>query len=487
MTFAIGYDSLQVFPFELERIQEFKLIQKINDHTRLILSGIIKEEKKDIYVAMTTLQTPIKVMNISPMDTSNEAMQGNDANTLFIGLVTKIEVKCIQGVYHLNIEAASYTYLLDLIEHKRSYQDVTLTYEELMRKIIENYAQADIIFAADESIVTGQFIMQYEETDWEFIKRMASRFNTGLVPASTYDAPKFFFGILQGLPTEIIEMDTFHNYTVEKDIKKWLSLALAYTPDVQSDEFLNYRIHSKKMLAIGQKVIFKGEVLYVAEIVSVMEDGTLMNYHTLSKEAALYKDIIYNSKIIGASAQGSVIDIQREYVKVHLYIDEKQDKEKACWMPWATMYGSSHDSGWYCMPELGDKVRIYFPNAMESQGFVINSAYKEIPFIVKPENKSKSPYALDRDRLANPDIISFRNLFGKELIFAPDRVIIHSDGVHIILNDADGVEIYTVNNIDIISQEKISIKAAEIEITGEEKVTINSPKIKLSGTEIKIN
>ena len=138
------------------------------------------------------------------------------------------------------------------------------------------------------------------------------------------------------------------------------------------------------------------------------------------------------------------------------------------------------------MPEIGDRVHVYFPSEREHDSVAINSCSSG-PYLVNPQWEKAPPFGLERDRWADPAIKSLKTKYGKEIIFAPDRIIIHSDGVYITLNDEDGVEIYTENNINIISKERISMEAEEIIINGKEKVTIAGDKTKITGSTIKIN
>jgi len=93
--------NLRIYPFEIERLIDIKITQKVSQHSRLILEATIKEEMKDHYVALTSFDTTIVV--------TAEGL-GIDSPILFQGITTRIEVKVVQGVYHLYVEAASFTY-----------------------------------------------------------------------------------------------------------------------------------------------------------------------------------------------------------------------------------------------------------------------------------------------------------------------------------------------------------------------------------------
>jgi len=42
------------------------------------------------------------------------------------------------------------------------------------------------------------------------------------------------------------------------------------------------------------------------------------------------------------------------------------------------MYASEDGSGWYCMPEMGDDVRIELPNTNEGDAFAVSSVSKYV-------------------------------------------------------------------------------------------------------------
>lgn len=46
------------------------------------------------------------------------------------------------------------------------------------------------------------------------------------------------------------------------------------------------------------------------------------------------------------------------------------------WFEYSTAYSSSDQSGWYCMPEVGDTVRVFFPSGNEGQAFAASSTLR---------------------------------------------------------------------------------------------------------------
>ena len=99
----------------------------------------------------------------------------------------------------------------------------------------------------------------------------------------------------------------------------------------------------------------------------------MLHEYTATPENRLRQDILYNEKVVGASVEGEVIDIEEDNVRIHLEIDKDQKKDEAFWFPYSTFYTAEGETGWYCMPELEDQVKLYFPTNKEEEGIVLNS------------------------------------------------------------------------------------------------------------------
>ena len=97
----------------------------------------------------------------------------------------------------------------------------------------------------------------------------------------------------------------------------------------------------------------------------------------------------YNEKISGVTLFGKVLDVKEEKVKLEILEDENKARSGACWFTYATVYSSSDMAGWYCMPEIGDRVRICFPTENEQEAYVANAYHEaDAAYRRKPECKS---------------------------------------------------------------------------------------------------
>lgn len=468
-----AYQNLQILPYELVSLKELTLTKKVNDHARLRFTGIIPEEAKDAYVKMTESNTTIEVNQLD--------QQGNPI-PLFKGVALTVEVQTIRDIYYIEIEAASYTYLLDVKRKNRSFQHKEMDYEALLQQVGAAYPGMDSREEVTKGAKLGQFTMQYEETDWQFLKRMASRFNTGLIPAAIFNAPKFHFGVPDGSYRG--QLENYH-YVARKKLSDFLVYTENGNQGIEENDFITYEVETDDVFEIGDQVSFKQESLVVSEVATSMKDGLLKHLYTLSSKNGMNRSEIYNPAVLGLSIEGKVIEVAKDHVKVHLAIDEKQDKEQAHWFLYSTMYTAEGHSGWYCMPELNDFVHIYFPTHQEAEGIASSSIRKNIE-------------SSETNKLDDPTVKYFRTANGKELMMSPNEVVIMAkDGdVYIRLNEQNGIEIFSKQEVKIISEADVSVNSSkkilmsaseEISLTCKESQITLDGSVEIFGKEVKTN
>ncbi|AIQ14233.1 contractile injection system protein, VgrG/Pvc8 family [Paenibacillus durus] len=472
-TVSLTYGNLRIAPYELVSLQELTISKEMNDHARLTLTGIVPEDKKESYVEMTEADTTIEVSQVD---------EHGSAVPLFHGMVLNVGIKALRDVYYLEVEAVSHTYLLDVKKRKRSFQNHSMTYDQLLDLIAADYPGFDVMDEATGGASIGNFTMQYEETDWEFLKRLASRFYTSLMPASTFSYPKFYFGVLDSSSKG--KLDNYH-YIVGKKMADYHYHTANDGNTLGENDFMFYEVETDRILDIGNAIEFQGRLLYVSSTRSEMKNGLLKHRYILCSRQGLRQRKLYNERIIGASIQGTVIGIQKDTVQIHLYMDETQSKSGAHSFPYASMYTAEGSSGWYCMPEVGDHVRVYFPSSKEEEGVASSSVR---------QNSEEG----ETNKLGNPDMKVFRTAAGKELMMGPEEIVITGkDGeIFIRLNESGGIEISSSQMIKLIAKEDITIDAGqkvaisakdEISLTCKESSLLMNGNTKIVGTELNTN
>ncbi|MFJ8460753.1 phage baseplate assembly protein V [Lysinibacillus xylanilyticus] len=496
---ALTYKDIIVMPYNI-RVNQIEITQQMNEHATLHLTGVIPDELEDSYVYMTDAETAIEVLQIS---TDGQAIP------IFNGLALDVQVKSVLGTYYLEVKAVSHTYVLDVKKKNQTYQDASMPYSELIDVCIADQKGADFMDCVTNGANLGSFTMQYIETDWEFLKRMASRFHTGLVPDTVHSAAKFYFGV-PFQPGGTPEMEAI-NYRVKKAIGNFLISSKNHIDGITDSDYMYYEVESLQPFKIGNEVTFQSKTLYVYKIFSTLKDGLFKHIYTLTPQNGFSVHTTYNQAIIGASIQGKVIDVAGDKIRIHVDFDEGQEKDTAYWFPYSTIYASEDNTGWYFMPELTDNVRIYFPGNRESEGIAISSVSKAPPksgamlAATNPPSPggggggaSAAPPADSRQdpaRMADPDVKTLRTKHGKQILLAPDRIVISGGGLMISLMDDNGISIISDKNITLQATEKVAINAKQIMINANEKIEMTckensikmEDKMEIKGTEVRAN
>lgn len=437
--YVYTYGDIIVSNYEFVKISDLKIERKINDHAKLYIKGIIDSEKGDKYVESANDESFIKV---SVKDDKN------DIKDLFQGIVTSIGINASNDIKILEIEALSSTFLMDINKKNRTFQNESSTYRNIINTVNSSYKNISIVDNITETSKIDTFIVQYNETDWEFVKRMASYFNSWIVPECQLSDIKYSIGKTGTIQTHSLEE---FNYSIKKGIQEYKIKDGNGVSDLDDMNLITYEVVTNKMLDLCDAVTFKGRNLYVYEAEIEMHDSIFLNKYSLRDKNGMKIRRIYNNQIVGLSLSGTILDIKNDVVKVNLEVDGKQDSNTARWFPYSTVYSSEDGTGWYCMPEKGDAIRLYFPDNVEKNAYVISSV----------NLKSR-----DTKKRSDPAVKSIGTKYGKQLIMEPGAVnIIGSSGMMVKMTDDGGIE--------IISDKKIILDAKDdIEINGKAKVLI---------------
>ncbi|MGD9156343.1 MAG: hypothetical protein PVG90_12710 [Bacillota bacterium] len=467
-------------------LRELRIEKRINDHVRIYLTGVVGPDKKDEYLEMVESDTEIKV-------TSGKA---GTTTVLFNGILTSIGIKSVRDIYYFEVEGASRTYNLDIKKEDRSFQNIKMSYRDFIEAVLDGAAALCNKVAVHDELI-GQFILQYRETKWELLKRCASQppFYTGLVADATGGKAQFWFGIPDGVERNS-DGRGFH-YSVHKRIAAYRDTAANHRPGADEADFIEYELVTDEFYNIGDTVSFKGQKLRVSRAMAVMEGGSLKFDCVLTTAAGLKQNLIYNQQLTGVSVEGKVIAAGKDNLKLSLTgIGEKsQATDTACWFPYATAYSAEGNTGWYCMPEFGDYVRLYCPTCKETEAFVTTS----VRFRERDANGKTMPRPDNGDKITNPQIKYFRTKFGKEIMFSDKEILITGkDGELLVrLNETNGLEILSPQAVTVTAKKDVTINSEEgkvaISAATELDLICQASSIKMDGetnikgSQVKIN
>ena len=99
----------------------------------------------------------------------------------------------------------------------------------------------------------------------------------------------------------------------------------------------------------------------------------------LMKESDVKTRAYQNEKLIGAALFTKVSQVENELVRVSIDDDENDSGDKA-FLNYATVYSSPEGGSRYCMPEVGDRIIVKFPDANEQHVYVQNAFHVDWNF-----------------------------------------------------------------------------------------------------------
>ena len=168
-------------PFQ--SVKDFSFEWKPNQHTTLEINGYIDQN--------------ITYGKESFYDSKIRIWKEQDKETIFCGYITNVSEEKTGSFIEVHIIAQSASCKLDQKTEKRSFQAVEKTYAQIVRKAVEQDG-GQIICTEGNNSPIGKPLIQYNETAWEFSKRLASRLTTCIVADIISGEPALWFGMRNG-------------------------------------------------------------------------------------------------------------------------------------------------------------------------------------------------------------------------------------------------------------------------------------------------
>ncbi|MDD6626872.1 MAG: contractile injection system protein, VgrG/Pvc8 family [Lachnospiraceae bacterium] len=420
---------IRTSPVEFLDILELQLEEEINQHGKMILSGHIIDDQEEEYLGLLTGEVWEQVQMIG---------KDGEIKTLFTGIVTDFAITYINDQRKLTLEMMTGSCLLDRQKHLRTYQDPSIVYEKIFREITAGYAESAITFAKPYAETTGELVLQYEETDWEFLKRLASREHQFLIPDSHRKGTKLFYALPM---EEKLSLPEGGKYSLKKDLSEY-QRKLYQGMTVSEADCLEYMAECREAHRLGDYTTLYGEKFYIYKISGRYEGGELLYCCYMKKEKGIEVPTMYQMDMAGCSLSAKVMKVKEDKVQVAVLEDENKQQNINIWYPYATVYSTPDGTGWYCMPEPGDSVRLTIPQKQEKDAFVVSSVHVET----------------DSNDRKDPAHKVFKSKYQKEVRFTPDTIVItNNKGSRIELTDEEGIQIISAHSVMLEAAEDMTI------------------------------
>lgn len=433
MASAITYKDIFLSLPGVLHLRKLVIHEEAGNHSVMYLQAIMNAELDDY--AFYDL----------PETISLNYFQDNQEKILFKGVISNAALKKDGGNRILEIEAKDATYWMDLDRKTRCFQNTEMTVSGVIAEIMKGYGRSDSLCNVPEQPI-GELIFQYEETDWEFLKRFLSKYNDSLYPAATYETIHFQAGI--ATQTEDVNWD-YRPYQKKKDFGLLAYLTKNGFNELLPVQFTSYCLESHDVVALGSQINYKGNSLYISGIKRELKNGLLANTYELKQREAMVVERFYNSRLTGISQYATVVNTQRDRVQAVMHND--LIAQSCYWYPFSSVSASSDGSGWYCMPEIGESVRVYFPTENERDAYVITCV------------KGHAPMG-ENDPMGNPSVRSISTDAGNQVQFTDEGILIKAKTGEAFVNlkNSGEVEVSGPLKIDLSPTANCSISAKMI-------------------------
>ena len=266
-----------------------------------------------------------------------------------------MEIKEEKGYRIADIQAVSGTILLDQKKSNRVFQKKVQTYMGIASTVTADTEHSACILPGSD-MRTGGTLIQYQETDWRFLKRMASQLGLPLVPDTSYYYPRFYLGLPEGEKRELGEIISC-NLCFDGRYYAVSGKCL-----VDREDFICYDVVTRTSLSLGDRVTYEGRELLVSRKKTELAGGEVIFTYRLAGNSYTWVPWEDNPDYTGMSFVGSIVGTQGEQVEVAFDIDKTAAG--------GNRYGFAPATGnlMYCMPQKGTKTSLYIGNGDEAQG-----------------------------------------------------------------------------------------------------------------------
>ena len=456
-------NRIRIEPFNMLNLLSYHGVKEENEHGSVTLSGIIEAKKTEEYLALLRQNTGVTIT----------VSEEQESCIIFQGIITGASIEQEGASSILSLELKTGTYMMENKRHIRSYQEESLTYKSIIKDILINYEQSNMIMTATDQ--KCGFMLQYEESDWSFLKRAASCMNTVIITDSVTGGVRFFCGVPKRNIAGKINTKT---YQMRKSLKEYAIKKNSGLSDFMEEEACYYILKLREIYDLGDEILLNGVSMNICKVISDMEGAELYHTYYLKRATGFRVAKTYNQNVTGVSLMGQVTAVQGTRVKIKLREDENIAGSGERWFDFSTPYSSMGGAGFYCMPEKGDDIRLYFPTQDESAAYVISSVNKE-------ERK-------------DPSIKSIMNRDGKQVILAPSYIkLTNNAGMTLELNDQSGVKVESNGSVTIKASGNLDItsKSAGVTLSAQNKVLLKqgdtvlnlAGDISLQGAKVNLN
>lgn len=332
-------------------IDHIHLRQGLNCHGQLSLRATLQEEEA-IRLVEEEEELWIKL----------RAETGGEERVLFCGRAGTQGVIRKNGLLVLCARFFGGTRQWDMGEKSQSFCRLQKSYGEVFGQVLKDYPKAELLDESSGGAVIGRFLLQYEETDWSFLKRLASHLGTVLVAQDSDTYGKAYFGLPRLERGRVLENREYTLLNRQRGREEWAE-------DLLPQELYRWEVVSEELLSLGEGVHLGHIPVVVTGIERETKQGRVEYTYTLSRRKGIIQKKVYNPKIYGMSIPATIRERKGNQVRLQLAVDKEEEQgEDRAWFTYCL-----ETSNFYCMPEIGSLAHLYFPDQDEANAIVVHA------------------------------------------------------------------------------------------------------------------
>ena len=431
--------------FGIDRILDFSMKEYPGEHSRATVKGLahLTEDESWGFEGM---------IGNSPV----EIYSSEQERPLYSGIIQTVQSREENGVHIIELQLASGSILLDMEKKSRSYQDVSMTYGQVICQALAPSGLSAVYPAELDAAPIGFPVIQYQETDWEFIKRIGSRFELSAYPEPTMGGAKIYLGIPETGETGQMEEN---GYTVRLD-RRFFEMGGA-AAGYSREQFLSYEVESWESYRVGDQFTFQEKELSICGK-SCNSSGNQVKFtYVLSNPDWAKTSRISNQKISGMSLLGTVLGCERETVRLCLDIDAGYQAHNSYAWKWAPTTGNVM----YMMPQTGTRVSLYFKGEEESSAMAVNCI----------RNGGGCAGADYRNK-------TLKTEHGMQLQLNQEDVEIITLKNKVMLDDLNGINISGSGTLHVMAIGNVEIQGEAVTLFGNEGIELYEGKVNADGS-----
>ena len=360
----------------------------------------------------------------------------NKVKVLFKGIVESFRFSNDLGVCICHIEAFSKSLLLDKEKNDRLFQNKEDNIKSVVEKV-SSKIETRVVYNAEIKKL-GQLFLQYSETDWEFIKRIASNFGEVIVTDYKLGLTAFYYGMPYS--EDIVHFRPDH-YESGFEIDIYGKNDFSELNKNMHAGDIYYTISDYNDYELGSKADFMGKIFYIKEKKVETIEGYLVFTYKLCDKQYIKSTQKFNENITGLVIGGKVVDVKEEHIYVKSDIDCSDSVFLVVWMP---ITGNVM----YCMPEVNGRVQLYFGDSEESK--IVFASH-----IVDYIKKSKRGLITDSK---------------KEM--SVDETYVQCGGLSMLSLSSALTNFGSIEKLNISAKERIRVEAQMISLESNDEITV---------------